>query len=61
MRMGGQLRVSSGTVIGFDMTAGLAMARALGCCEIAAAELLPEIEAAAVAAMNKQEGDGVDG
>lgn len=69
-RLGGQLRVVAGpggaAVLGWDMTAALALARALGVPEAAVAELLPEIEAAMSAAMNAQaaaaaEGQGVAG
>lgn len=59
-RLGGQLRVSGAAVIGFDFTAALAMADALGTDRRAVAELLPEIEAAMVRALNKQQG-GRDG
>lgn len=40
--------------MGWDMTAALALARALGVPEIAAAELLPEIEPVMVRETNKQ-------
>lgn len=47
-RIGGQLRIAGISVIGFDMTAALAMARALNIDARAVAELLPGIEAAMV-------------
>lgn len=55
-RLGGQLRVVGGmavSVIGWDMTAVLAMAQALGVPAMAVAELLPEIEAAMVRKMSE--------
>ena len=55
-RMGGQVRVAPGGVVGWDMTAALAMADALGISALAAAEMLPALEAAAVTAINKQIG-----
>jgi hypothetical protein len=44
--MGGQLRVAPRAVIGFDMTAALAIGAALGIDTRAVVELLPPIEAA---------------
>jgi len=41
-------------VLGWDMTAALAMARALGVDPLIAAECLPEIEAAMVRKLNEQ-------
>jgi hypothetical protein len=52
--MRGQLRVIPGTVLGWDLGAGLALAAALGVPAIIAAELLPEIEAIAVRRINEQ-------
>jgi hypothetical protein len=56
LRMGGQLRVATGlsgvVVIGWDLGTALALASALGVPAIAAAELLPAIEAVAVAGIN---------
>ena len=53
--LGGQLRVTPyGGVIGWDMGAALALASALGICRIAAAELLPAIEAVMVRKVNEQ-------
>jgi hypothetical protein len=63
-RLGGQLRIVSsaqGTaVLGWDMTAALAMAQALGVNPLLAAECLPEIEAVMVRRFNEQmaSGDG---
>lgn len=54
----GQLRVASsadGTVVlGWDMTAALAMAQALGVNPLIAAECLPVIEAVMVRKVNEQ-------
>ena len=52
-RLGGQLRVIPGAVIGWDMGAALTLAAALGIDPMAAAELLPEIEAAMVRRLNE--------
>ena len=57
-RLGGQLRVAPGAVLGWDMGAALAMAQALGINTLIAAELLPEIEAVMVRKVNEQIGDG---
>ncbi|MCA3448624.1 MAG: hypothetical protein INF93_18260 [Rhodobacter sp.] len=57
-RLGGQLRVIPGAVLGWDMGAALAMAKALGIDTLIAAELLPEIEAVMVRKLNEQIGDG---
>lgn len=54
MRLGGQLRVAPGAIIGWDMNAALAMARALGIDVRAVAELLPEIEAVMAAKLNER-------
>ena len=53
-RLGGQLRVLPGAVIGWDLNAALALAEALGVPHTAAAELLPVIEAVMVAKLNEQ-------
>lgn len=53
-RLGGQVRAIPGAVIGIDMAAALAMARASGVDEWAAADLLPVIEAAMVRRMNEK-------
>ena len=55
MRLGGQIRAEGRSIIGWDMNAALAMARALGC-ERAAVELLPIIEAVMVTKLNEQRG-----
>ena len=52
-RLGGQLRVIPGAVIGWDIGAALTLAAALGIDPMAAAELLPEIEAAMVRRLNE--------
>jgi pimeloyl-ACP methyl ester carboxylesterase len=59
-RLGGQLRVIPGAVIGWDMGAALALAAALGFDLMAAAELLPEIEAVMVRRLNEAIGDSHD-
>lgn len=51
-RLGGQLRIAPGAVIGWDMGAALALAAALGIAPLIAAELLPEIEAVMVRKLN---------
>ena len=56
-RLGGQLRVIPGAVIGWDMGAALALAAALGIDALIAAELLPEIEAVMVRRLNEAIGD----
>ena len=53
-RLGGQLRVLPGAVVGWDLTAALGLAAALGIPAPAAAELLPVIEAVMVRKMNEQ-------
>jgi hypothetical protein len=55
-RLGGQLRATKQTILGWDMGAALAMARALGINGLAALELLPEIEAVMVKRVNEQIG-----
>jgi hypothetical protein len=52
-RLGGQLRTAPGGVLGWDLGAALALAAALGVSPLAAAELLPEIEAAMVRKLNE--------
>ena len=56
-RLGGQLRVIPGAVLGWDMAAALALARALGIDTLIVAELLPEIEAVMVRKVNEQIGE----
>jgi len=53
-RLGGQLRVIPGAVLGWDMGAALALAAALGIDPLIAAELLPESEAVMVRKLNEQ-------
>ena len=54
-RLGGQLRVTAaGTIVGWDFSAALAMASALGINSAPVAEILPAIEAVMVRAMNEQ-------
>ena len=59
-RLGGQLRATQQTILGWDMGAALAMARTLGISGLVAMELLPEIEAIMVKRVNEQIG-GLDG
>ena len=60
-RLGGQLRVAPGAVLGWEMGAALAMAQALGIDPLITAELLPEIEAVMVRKLNEQMEGGRDG
>lgn len=53
-RLGGQLRVTPGAVIGWDMGAALVLGHALGVNPMIAAEVLPEIEAVMVRRVNEQ-------
>ncbi|WP_428849257.1 DUF7697 family protein [Thetidibacter halocola] len=53
-RLGGQLRIAPGAVIGWDMGAALALGHALGVNALIAAEILPEIEAVMVRTLNAQ-------
>src|SRR5690606_3904198 len=53
-RLGGQLRVLPGAVIGWDMSSALALGDALGVPPLAMAELLPVVEAVMVAKVNEQ-------
>ncbi|HCY99797.1 MAG TPA: hypothetical protein DHV56_07385 [Rhodobacter sp.] len=57
-RLGGQVRVSLGAVLGWDMGAAFALAQALGVNMLIVAELLPEIEAVMVRKLNEQLRDG---
>lgn len=54
-RLGGQLRLAPRAVLGFDMTAALAMGDALGISPRAVVELLPPIEAAMLRQVNKSD------
>ena len=56
-RLGGQLRVIPGAVLGWDMGAAMALTQALGIDTLIAAELLPEIEAVMVRKLNEQIGE----
>lgn len=56
MRLGGQVRSAGRVVTGWDMTAALTMAGALGVSPRLAAELLPGIEAVMVRKVNEQIG-----
>lgn len=60
-RLGGQIRAIPGAVLGWDMGAALAMARALGMDPTATAELLPTIEAVMVRSLNARTEGGSDG
>ncbi|MFO1141192.1 MAG: hypothetical protein U1E59_02190 [Amaricoccus sp.] len=53
LRLGGQLRVVPGAVIGWDLGTALRLASALGIAPTVAAELLPEIEAVMVRKLNQ--------
>ena len=61
-RLTGQLRIAAGmgggAVIGWDMSAALAMAQALGLDPLISAECLPEIEAVMVRKLNEQRASG---
>ena len=60
LKLGGQLRVVPGAVIGWDLGAAVALGRALGVNPLATAEILPAIEAVAVRAINEQLRSGSD-
>ena len=53
-RLGGQLRILPGAVVGWDMGAAMALGRALGVPTLAMAEFLPAIEAVMVRKINEQ-------
>ncbi len=54
-RLGGQMRVApAGSIIGWDMSAALAMAAALGINALAVAEFLPAVEAVMVKKLFEQ-------
>jgi hypothetical protein len=59
--MGGQIRAVPGAVLGWDMTAALAMASAMGISPRAVVELLPVIEAVMVRKLNKEREGRRDG
>ena len=52
-RLGGQLRILPGAVIGWDMGAALSLGHALGVSALAMAEFLPPIEAVMVRKINE--------
>ena len=56
-RLGGQMRVAGRAVIGWDMSAALALAQALGLNAMVATELLPDLEAVMVRRVNEKIGD----
>ena len=56
-RLGGQMRVAGRAIIGWDMSAALALARALGLNLMVVAELLPELEAVMVRRINEKIGN----
>ena len=56
-RLGGQLRATRQIILGWDMGAALAMARALGINGLVAMELLPEIEVVMVKKVNERIGE----
>jgi hypothetical protein len=64
LRLGGQLRLAPGpgpaAVIGWDMTAALALADALGIAPRLVADGLPEIEAVMVRRLNERMGAARD-
>ncbi len=53
-RLGGQLRMMPGAVVGWDMSAALELVKALGISPLITAELLPAIEAVMVTKLNEQ-------
>lgn len=59
--MGGQIRAIPGTVLGWDMTAAMAMASAMGIPRRAVVELLPVIEAAMLRTLNEEREGRRDG
>lgn len=59
--MGGQIRAIPGAVLGWDMTAALAMASAMGISPRAVVELLPVIEAVMVRKLNEEREGRRDG
>jgi len=55
-RLGGQLRATQKTILGWDMCAALAMGDALGVDGMVLVEMLPGIEAVMVRKINEQIG-----
>lgn len=58
MHCGGQVRAVPGQVIGYDMTAVMAMGQAMGVPPMATAVLMPHIERALTAALNERSSEG---
>jgi hypothetical protein len=56
-RLGGQVRVAGKAVLGWDMSAAMALAQALGLNPMLVAELLPEMEAVMVRRINEKIGE----
>ena len=56
-RLGGQMRVAGKAVLGWDISAAMALAQALRLNPMVVAELLPELEAVMVRRMNEKIGD----
>lgn len=57
MRLGGQIRTSGGmapVVLGWDMTAALALGGAMGISPCAAAEFLPDLERVMASKLNER-------
>ncbi|MBD9529120.1 hypothetical protein IB235_20135 [Paracoccus sp. PAR01] len=59
-RISGQVRAIPGAVLGWDMTAALAMGRALGIAPLVVAELLPVIEAEMIRKTNEKIREGAE-
>ena len=59
--MGGQIRAIPGAILGWDMTAALAMASAMGISPRAVVELLPVIEAVMVRKLDEEREGRRDG
>ena len=57
-RLGGQVRAIPGAVLGWDMSAALALGRALGIAPMVVAELLPAIEAVMIRKTNEKIEEG---
>ena len=55
-RLGGQMRVIPGAVLGWDMGAAFTLARALGLNPMVVAELVPDLEAVMVRRINEKIG-----
>jgi hypothetical protein len=51
------MRIAGKAVLGWDMSAAMALAQALGLNPMVVAELLPELEAVMVRRMNEKIGD----